>query len=323
MTVKKPDASSGPQRHQGMIRLLTSRRIVLLFAAFFLSLHLLGWIDRRLHGLSFPFKFLPSRHTAQHTDIKKPHGSPYSPQLIAFWDEFSMTLAASAPPVPLPNKSVEALINNYANIGKSFSYRQDLIELSDRHVEALRDSHSLYVEKAKGLALKLPYGKGSQGIVVTASGSYMPQLIVSLRMLRKAGSTLPLQVFLESNAVYEPEICENILPNLNARCYILEDILGAVSMQVTITKYQLKPFALLFSTFDDVLVLDADNLAVQAPEDFMKAEPYTSTGLVTWPDYVYSGPPFPPLQTRLIAAVGQYRLPKILRYRVRPRPLRW
>ena len=302
-----------------MLRLLTSRRIVLLFAAFFLSLHLLGWIERRTHGLSFPLSFLPSLHTAQHTDDTKSAGTLYSPELITFWEEFSTTLASSAPPVALPNKSIEALINSYSKVGKAFSYRQDLVELSDQEVEVLRDSHSQYLEKARALAPKLPYGKGSQGIVMTGSSKHMPQLVLSLRMLRKAGSILPVQVFVESHEVYEPEVCENILPSLNAECYILEDILGAVPTKLSITKYQLKPFAVLFSTFDDVVVLDADNLAVQPSEELLKAEPYISAGLVTWPDYVYPALSSSPLSSMLTFAVGQYCLPQILQYRLRPR----
>jgi len=47
------------------------------------------------------------------------------------------------------------------------------------------------------------------------------------------------------------------------------------------SKYQLKPLAILFSSFEDVLLMDADNLAVQPPEDFMRADPFTSTGLIT------------------------------------------
>ena len=264
-----------------MIRLTRSGRpILLLLATFFISLHLLGLRPQQILSFLFPFQ------TKQRISA-----ASYSPELLDFWDNFSSTLTASTPPVPLPNKSIEALINSFAQISSSFAYRQDLIELSDQDVETLRDSHTEFVKHVRALAPRLPYKNGSQGIVMTASGEFMPQLVVSLRMLRRSASKLPVEVFMENREVYEPELCQNVLAGLNATCYIMEDILGNAHTKITLSKYQLKPFALLFSTFDNILLLDADNLAVQPPESWINAEPFTSAGLVAWPDYVYPSLP--------------------------------
>ena len=86
--------------------------------------------------------------------------------------------------------------------------------------------------------------------------------------------------------MYKPEICENVLLFFNVTCYIVEDLLQTVPSMLKLEKFQSQGFILLFSTFDDVLLLDADNIAHRPPEDFMNVEPYTSKGLVTWPDYV-------------------------------------
>ena len=134
----------------------------------------------------------------------------------------------------------------------------------------------------------MPYVKGSRGIVATAQGEFLPILVVSLRMLRRTGSQLPVQVFVESRRVYEKRICEEVLPTLNATCVLLSDVWDAVPQRVEISssRHQLKVFAMLFSPFDEMLLLDADSVATQSAEQWMNAEPFISTGFVAWPDYV-------------------------------------
>ncbi|KAG8530431.1 uncharacterized protein KY384_004933 [Bacidia gigantensis] len=242
------------------------RRIAVLFLAALLALLLLNW-------------FHPRSKTSE-----SPTG--FEIELITFWGNFSVALKDAAPPVPLPNKHVEAMINPYDGRNRAmFNHRQDLIDLSDEHVQLLRASHTQYVEIARELAPKLPYQQGSKGIAVTASGEWVPELVVSLKILRNSGSTLPVEVFIEFPEVYEPSICSIVLPSLNARCILFSSILNSTHSNFTVSKYQLKPFALLFSTFDSVLLLDADNLAVQPPEDLMTAAPFNTTGLIIWPDY--------------------------------------
>ena len=49
--------------------------------------------------------------------------------------------------------------------------------------------------------------------------------------------------------------------------------------------WELKPYALIHSSFAEVLLLDADNVAVRNPE-FLFVEPeYQRCGAIFWPDY--------------------------------------
>lgn len=52
---------------------------------------------------------------------------------------------------------------------------------------------------------------GTKGIVSTAGGTY-PILVISLRMLRRTGSTLPIEIFLADEDEYEEYICDVVLP---------------------------------------------------------------------------------------------------------------
>ncbi len=145
------------------------------------------------------------------------------------------------------------------------------------------------------LAPQLPYENGTRGIVTAAAGSFVPVLVTSLRMLRKAGSKLPVEVFMESEVVYEKEICEEVLRELGARCFVMSEVLDQVEPRMEVSKYQMKAFAVLFSSFDEVLLLDADGIAVVAPEELLDGVVYGEKGFVSWPDYV--GPlPFRPVE---------------------------
>ena len=91
---------------------------------------------------------------------------------------------------------------------------------------------------------------------------------------------------MESKKQYEKELCEDVLPPMNATCRILSEVMDAVPERLEMSKYQLKALALAFSSFEDVLLLDADNIPLEQPEHLLNSEPFCSTGFVSWPDYV-------------------------------------
>lgn len=101
-------------------------------------------------------------------------------------------------------------------------------------------------------------------------------------MLRRV-TDLPIQVFIGDHTEYEPELCEHVLPALNAECFAVSDFLAQDSVDVT--HFQLKALAILFSSFETILYIDSDCFAVRDPLEILSSEPFKSTGLVTWPDY--------------------------------------
>ena len=218
----------------------------------------------------------------------------FQPGLVDFWDSFSKAVAEAKPncQLGLPPDFQGVPINSFENIKKDFDYRPELIKLLPEDVNDLRDAHSRFVAKIPELGPKLPFAKGTKGIVTTASDNFMPVLIVSLRALQRSGTKLPVEVFLESESVYEKEVCEVVLPTLNARCLVLSEILDAVPNRVQVSRYQLKVFSMLFSSFDEMLLLDADNFAMERPEHLFSTEPFVSKGFVSWPDYVRLFPNF-------------------------------
>ncbi|EGC48042.1 alpha-1,2 mannosyltransferase [Histoplasma capsulatum var. duboisii H88] len=159
-----------------------------------------------------------------------------------------------------------------------------IVEPEDK--EILKTAHSRFTTLLSSpTAPKLRYTSGTRGIVSTAGGQYLPVLVTSLHMLRETGSTLPVEIFVADKSEYDEYVCGVVLPSLNAKCVSLADILDFSPLDEGLKKYQFKIFSLLFSSFEQVLFLDADSFPIHNPGELFDSEPFLSTGLVTWPDF--------------------------------------
>ena len=255
----------------------------------------------------------PVKPVGSSTETQPGIGVPNLRTQIEFWRSFQALLSQSKPDCPSPVRNGTAEAVGFEPT-KEIS-RLDITSMPDEDVELMRAAHIYFVDSIKANAPKLSYASGTRGVVTTAGGAYLPVLVISLRMLRRTGSTLPVEVFLASSSEYEGHVCRNILPSLNARCLIISDILDAVPGSVTITHYQLKPFAMLFSSFEEILFLDADSFPIHDPEELFTSEPFISHGMVLWPDfwistasplyYNISGQAIPPVSKRQSSETGE------------------
>lgn len=58
---------------------------------------------------------------------------------------------------------------------------------------------------------------------MVGGGKFFPPLLVSLRLIRRTGTTLPVEVFVPEQD-YEAELCETVLAALGAICRIFPNI---------------------------------------------------------------------------------------------------
>ncbi|PLB49459.1 putative alpha-1,2-mannosyltransferase [Aspergillus steynii IBT 23096] len=202
---------------------------------------------------------------------------------IRFWRHLQHLLAVNEPKgePPLRLGSAPSIRFEEANPDD----RPEMLDMLPEDVEAMKEAHGVFVEEIKKNPPQLHYAPNTRGLVSTAGGSYLPVLVISLRMLRKTGSELPVEVFLADEEEYEDYICDVVLPSLNARCVVLSHILDAVPKIMEIQKYQFKLFAMLFSSFEEILFLDADAFPLRQPESLFTSEPFKSKNMVTWPDF--------------------------------------
>ncbi|CAG7929578.1 unnamed protein product [Penicillium olsonii] len=205
---------------------------------------------------------------------------PLHPTSHNFWREFHALLEEYKPGTSPIVEDAKAPTQGFN--AHSAPPRPDILDMPQADLIKMKLAHTGFLAAITNPP-KPPYKPKTKGIVSTAGGPYLPVLVISLRMLRQTGSTLPMEVFLASEAEYEPYICDKVLPSLNARCVILSQILEASPTKIE--KYQFKPFAMLFSSFEEILFLDADAFPLEKPDLLFNNNPFTSKGLLTWPDF--------------------------------------
>lgn len=99
-------------------------------------------------------------------------------------------------------------------------------------------------------------------------------------MRRRIGCQLPVEV-IQPAFDQDQLVCEHILRPLNARCISLhKDVAAELE-----NGYQAKIWAVLQSTFQHVLFLDADAFPITDPTPIFSSQNYTNAGLVVMRDF--------------------------------------
>ena len=160
-------------------------------------------------------------------------------------------------------------------------------------VEATRRSH---IEIVKNIPPYPDHLYKGRGIVILAGGIFSPFATTGMGMLREIGSTLPVEIWMKDKHEEKDGWCKDIRSD-GMVCRRLSD-----HMDTTVLKsgYQLKVYTILFSSFEQILFLDADNVAVKKPDQLFEAGPFVESGVILWPDYwKHSGSPLLPFEVGL------------------------
>lgn len=201
-----------------------------------------------------------------------------------FWDAFQAILASAAPDCQPPERRGSAKALGFDQFTASNEPpRPECLSMSEEGIQTMRETHQRFVQAIEANSPNMKYVPGSRGLVSSAGGDYLPLLVISLRMVRRTGCQLPMEVFLSSEQEWESQICELVLPQLNARCILLSTHLGASAD--SLTRFQFKSLSMLFSSFEELLFTDADSWPVRDPSEVFDSEPFLSKQLVTFPDY--------------------------------------
>ncbi|KAL2017326.1 hypothetical protein VTK56DRAFT_2299 [Thermocarpiscus australiensis] len=245
-----------------------SRYIVLVLPLFFTFAYLItrshdyGLLDR------------PRRHSNK-------HGRPSD-----WWVEFFTRLESTRVAASAITIDGRARADNWK---PDVDYaRPELLELSEDSLAKFRQSHASFVDQLPLFARHLPYKPATTGIVTTAGAPNFGQAVTLVLMTRQAGSRLPIEIVLDSSSPWVDSVCANVMPGFNATCLYLEDMWeGMHPLVPKFQRFQWKFISIIASTFQNVLFLDADCLPVLNPDPiFAKgAEPFTSAGFITWPDF--------------------------------------
>lgn len=188
-----------------------------------------------------------------------------------------------------PNGMCQPDMVNIEDEGTIYSerYLSRFLKLSDVQLAAMTESHTYAVENLPHSAPEGMY-KGD-GIVYVGGGRFNWLALLSIRSLRAQECNLPVEVFVPSLEEMDLELCSRVFPLMNARCVHLPTALvgrdAEYGAQFKFHGYQFKCLAILLSSFENVLLLDSDNIPVHDPTHVFTQGPFPSKGLVVWPDF--------------------------------------
>lgn len=124
------------------------------------------------------------------------------------------------------------------------------------------------------------------GIVMVAGGKYSVLAYSVIKMIRSRGTTLPIEVLIPEDRKTDAEFCSLLKSDLNGECIYLESIFDdSILSKYTFKGFQYKSLALMASSFENCLLLDADDYPLKNLDGIFEDEAYTKNGLVLWPDF--------------------------------------
>ena len=123
-----------------------------------------------------------------------------------------------------------------------------------------------------------------RGIVICAGGPrYFTNAWVCVNILRKHGCNLPVQFWHLGPGEMTDEMRELVRP-LGVECVDAHEIRKLHPARI-LNGWELKPYAIIHSPFEEVICLDADNVPLIDPESLFETPEYKQTGAIFWPDY--------------------------------------
>ena len=139
-------------------------------------------------------------------------------------------------------------------------------------------------------------GDGRGVVIVGGNGKFKTPFWVSLHALRRTGSNLPVEIWFPENEV--PSCREKkILASLGATTRSFNEFnnnqrtvkgrsgANSQSRRLPLSRFMYKAFAMMFSGFSEVLMLDADNVVVQSPDFLFESDLYVEHGAIFWQDF--------------------------------------
>ena len=156
--------------------------------------------------------------------------------------------------------------------------KEELVQSYQKKIEDLLENPLPYPERRFE----------GQGIVICGGGErYFPGAWVCIKMLRHWGCELPIELWYLGAEEMDAQMIE-LVTSLNVECVNAYEVAQQYPAR-TVQGWPLKPYAIMHSRFEEVLLLDADNVPVKDPAFLFSTAPYQEHGSIFWPD-IYSSP---------------------------------
>ena len=125
------------------------------------------------------------------------------------------------------------------------------------------------------------------GIVFVGGGSYSLMTFSVIKVIRASGTTLPIEVLIptDEDSRNDVKFC-SLIEEYNAKCVYLNRIFSKELLEENEFKgFQYKSLALFASSFENVLLLDADDYPLKNLDALFQHKVFKDNGLILWPDF--------------------------------------
>ncbi|TDH66350.1 hypothetical protein CCR75_001718 [Bremia lactucae] len=161
---------------------------------------------------------------------------------------------------------------------KNFSYEKNQVSFQTTNY---LDSKVLPVDNNKQTNKSVNQLKTlsfERGIVFVVFKKILLGAYVSVRTLREFGCNLPIEMWYKTSETdRQHPLLQLMVDQLGVYLRVIEDPLA--------THFYTKLYAIFYSAFDNVLLLDADNFAVRDPSYLFDTPEFVETGAIFWPDF--------------------------------------
>lgn len=166
-----------------------------------------------------------------------------------------------------------------------------LIDLKMEDKIKLFESYEIYQSGLHNLTIDV-FGSETtapirgDGIIMVGGGRFSWLTLLNIHQLRRTGSKLPIEVYIPTPEDYDAAFCKEILPKVNGRCVLGYEVLPLKYFhhRFQFKRFEYKILAILTSSFENVLMLDADNMVVQNPDKLFEWDVFLKNQLILWPD---------------------------------------
>jgi len=134
-------------------------------------------------------------------------------------------------------------------------------------------------------AEEAPKPGGGRGLLVIGGGHYTLDALLTIAALRFVGCKLPVELWHDHDARLLGAAGTKVAAAIGASAGVTLRDSYELPGGSEVRGYQLKSHAMVNTAFEEVLYIDADNVAVSDPTPLFSTPSYVATGAVFWPDY--------------------------------------
>ncbi|XBW37945.1 hypothetical protein QEN19_003529 [Hanseniaspora menglaensis] len=169
------------------------------------------------------------------------------------------------------------------------SLQNSYLQVQDTVKNTIKNTHTSFIEeinKSEDMAYPGTKKYKGDGIVFVAGGKFSVLAYSVIKMIRNRGTKLPIEVLIPDSDNLDKGFCQILSNELNGKCIYLNSIFDDEILKTYEFKgFQYKSLALMASSFENCLLLDADDYPLKNLDEIFKNDAFTKNGLVLWPDF--------------------------------------